>query len=559
VLVCTVDHLMPACESTRGGHQILPMLRLMSSDLVLDEPDDFDLGDIPALTRLVHWAGLLGTRILLSSATLPPAFVQGLFTAYCAGRADFQRHRGRVGRELDVICAWFDEFEVATKSHGNDPDGAAFRANHATFVERRIAHLSEIKDVRRRANILPITLTASAAIDPAGKQAHIGSLLAALMRDKATELHRYHHSVDPVSKKRVSFGLVRMANIDPLFDVAKTLYALGAQDDCRFHLCVYHARHPVLVRAEIERELDTALKRHKPDEVFALPSIRGRVDANPEADQIFIVLATAVAEVGRDHCYDWAIVEPSSMRSIIQLAGRVKRHRSFNCPSDQPNIMLLNENVRSLKNSGKGVAFCWPGFESADFLLNTHRLSDLLTPEQWQTIDARSRIRPRENLSAQSNLADLEHIRLSDLMLGARNDEEQKQIPVNWWWKTRAHLSGVLQEHTRFRSDPQGHQTYYFRPDEDCVSTDFCWLEESGKEISVDSNLLVRIDDNSLFTGPRIEPWGATDYITTLQVLADAQGMEPVDCARKFGTVDLPGREPRQRWRYHPALGFSRA
>ena len=70
LLVCTIDHLVPATESQRGGRQIAPMLRLMSSDLVLDEPDDFDLGDLPALGRLVHWAGLLGARVLLSSATL---------------------------------------------------------------------------------------------------------------------------------------------------------------------------------------------------------------------------------------------------------------------------------------------------------------------------------------------------------------------------------------------------------------------------------------------------------------------------------------------------------
>ena len=59
VLACTVDHLTPATESLRGGRQIAPMLRLMTSDLVLDEPDDFDMADLPALTRLVHWAGLL--------------------------------------------------------------------------------------------------------------------------------------------------------------------------------------------------------------------------------------------------------------------------------------------------------------------------------------------------------------------------------------------------------------------------------------------------------------------------------------------------------------------
>ncbi|NGO91263.1 MAG: type I-F CRISPR-associated helicase Cas3, partial [Halomonas sp.] len=77
LLVCTVDHLVPATESQRGGRQIAPMLRLMSSDLVLDELDDFDIDDLPALTRLVHWAGLLGTRVLVSSATLPPSLVKG--------------------------------------------------------------------------------------------------------------------------------------------------------------------------------------------------------------------------------------------------------------------------------------------------------------------------------------------------------------------------------------------------------------------------------------------------------------------------------------------------
>ncbi|WP_244369768.1 type I-F CRISPR-associated helicase Cas3f [Pseudoalteromonas xiamenensis] len=37
VVVSTIDHLMPATESKRGGKQIAPMLRLLTSDLVLDE------------------------------------------------------------------------------------------------------------------------------------------------------------------------------------------------------------------------------------------------------------------------------------------------------------------------------------------------------------------------------------------------------------------------------------------------------------------------------------------------------------------------------------------
>ncbi|WP_141289085.1 type I-F CRISPR-associated helicase Cas3f, partial [Ideonella azotifigens] len=114
LLVCTIDHLTPATESQRGGRQIAPMLRLMSGDLVLDEPDDFDLADLPALTRLVHWAGLLGARMLLSSATLPPALIQGLFEAYRNGRQHYQRNcsarPGGAETPPAVCCAWVDEF-----------------------------------------------------------------------------------------------------------------------------------------------------------------------------------------------------------------------------------------------------------------------------------------------------------------------------------------------------------------------------------------------------------------------------------------------------------------
>ncbi len=41
VLTCTIDHIMGATETSRGGRYILPSLRLMSSDLVIDEIDDF--------------------------------------------------------------------------------------------------------------------------------------------------------------------------------------------------------------------------------------------------------------------------------------------------------------------------------------------------------------------------------------------------------------------------------------------------------------------------------------------------------------------------------------
>ncbi|MBR7539681.1 hypothetical protein KC221_26205, partial [Mycobacterium tuberculosis] len=70
------------------------MLRLFSGDLILDEPDDFDQHDMPALSRLVHLAGLFGSRVLLSSATLPPDMLEGLFQAYLAGRKIYNEQFG---------------------------------------------------------------------------------------------------------------------------------------------------------------------------------------------------------------------------------------------------------------------------------------------------------------------------------------------------------------------------------------------------------------------------------------------------------------------------------
>ena len=51
VLSCTIDHLMAATETRRGGRYILPSLRLMSSDLVIDEIDDFTGKDLIAIGR----------------------------------------------------------------------------------------------------------------------------------------------------------------------------------------------------------------------------------------------------------------------------------------------------------------------------------------------------------------------------------------------------------------------------------------------------------------------------------------------------------------------------
>lgn len=551
ILVCTIDHLMPATEGTQGGHQIPPMLRLMSSDLVLDEPDDFGMEDLPALSRLVHWAGMLGSRVLLSSATLPPALIEGLFQAYLAGRQQFQQHQGRPSQPLNVCCAWFDEFSAEASDHCG---AETYRTEHQNFVQKRLARLART-DARRHAKILPLSIASA-------KRETVCAELAQALRPQLSRLHQLNGTVDPASGKKISFGLVRFANINPLVAVARELIRLGAERGQRIHLCVYHSRHPLLVRSAIEHRLDRLLNRKQPQVVFAEPEIQEALAASPESDHLFVVLATAVAEVGRDHDYDWAIVEPSSMRSIIQLAGRVRRHRPD--AYSPTNMLLLDTNIQHLTTGMSQPAFLRPGFESPNpaaknFRLQSHRLAELLTLEQLETIDASSRIRERDELWPASNLVDLEHARLRELMQAPTSDRTPLSQPMTLWWTTRAHLSGYMQRRDPFRQDKLGRQRYGLLPDEG-GKIGFYRFGDGGKTVAVD-NLLHRI---SLEPGSGISFWGEPDYAATLASLAERLDMELRECAEKFGGLDLPlkavedGLRVDEEWGYHPVLGFSR-
>ena len=566
LLVCTIDHLTPATESQRGGRQIAPMLRLMSGDLVLDEPDDFDINDLPALTRLVHWAGLLGARVLLSSATLPPALVRGLFEAYRNGRSQFQHNRGDrpsgAARTPEVCCAWVDEFRQA---QSDCADALQFEAAHQAFAAQRHAKLGQ-DPVRRRAALLPLSLEGVAKDD-------MGIHFAKLALDAAVKLHGQHHSADPESGKRVSFGLVRMANIAPLFEVALALYRLGAPPGLRIHLCTYHSQFPLLLRSAIEQRLDQALNRRDGDAVFRLPDVRARIDAHAELDQLFIVLGSPVTEVGRDHDYDWAVVEPSSMRSLIQLAGRIRRHRSGEC--QKPNLMLFNTNLRNFRHPGQ-PAFCKPGFESADFRLQQHHLETLLAVNERDAIDARPRIVAGaiELLQPTQRLVDLEHVRMRQTMLAAtpasaaisRHSRPAALIGVqsnaaSWWNLPPADALStyVLQQQQPFRrKDGTQRVDLVLVPTEEGDDHQLRQYLESPEakvpSVEVEKSRDHRLPD-SVVQGQGIGSWGATDYIVALEELAGEMDLSTAECARRFGSVTLP--ESTSGWRFHPSLGFA--
>ncbi|WP_434155782.1 type I-F CRISPR-associated helicase Cas3f [Pseudomonas sp. JZ134] len=574
MLVCTIDHLMPATEAQRAGRQIAPMLRLMSADLVLDELDDFDLADLPALTRLVYWSGLLGSRVLISSATLPPALVEGMFQAYRAGRAHYQHNRGATSGSIEevpsVACLWVDEFETLS---GRCAEAQQFAKQHDEFVQKRIQALSR-NEPRRCGELVPLKIEAQ-------KEGPLRHEFALQLRDAMLKAHDRHAERCPHSGKRVSFGLVRMANIEPLFDVALELFQLGAPENYRIHLCVYHARFPLMLRSAIEHQLDSTLNRRMPQQVYEREDIRQAIDQSPEQNHLFVVLGSPVTEVGRDHDYDWAVVEPSSMRSLIQLAGRVQRHRNKAC--HVPNILILDSNLRhcAIPKGRDSAAFIRPGFEQEGapfehpFRLTSHRLGKLLHEDEYQTITAGPRIQPRptQDWQPKLSLVDLEHARLAQLMLPTPRTETAQPsrrgvkptlAELNAacaWQYPQAALTWALPQQQPFRYDPSQDVDLVFLPDADEEHLTLHRIHEEARRgkpaiyVPVENSLLQRLDLQSQL-GPRIAPWGRHDGMKLIETHAEAQHLTLRRCAERFATVRVPRSDPG--WRYHPVLGFGK-
>jgi CRISPR-associated endonuclease/helicase Cas3 len=573
MLVCTVDHMVPATESLRAGRQIAPMLRLMSADLVLDELDDYDLNDLPALTRLVHWAAMLGARVVLSSATLPPALVEGMFRAYRAGRTQYQRNRGADGgkrsQQIEVPCLWADEFGAQTATC---TDAAEFVGQHMQFVGKRAARLEKSLPLRR-AELVSLDIAKNLPV------VKVRAEFARHVHDACLRLHADHAEVDPVSGKRTSFGIVRMANIDPLFDVAIALFEFGAPEDTYIHLCVYHACFPLVQRSAIEYQLDGAFNRRgDAQDIYRLQSIRAALDAHPEQDHLFVVLASPVCEVGRDWDADWAVAEPSSMRSLIQLAGRVQRHRGKR--GDKPNVLVFDRNLKALEGrklaSGEPApVFVRPGFERQDesrrFRLRSQRLDRLLSPDEYRTLTALPRIRPRpeSEWTSRERLVDLEQARMAVGMLPRQRmpaavapseDAPMGRDEAAWSWQyPQAALTGVLPQQQPFREDAMRTVTLAFLPDDDEERLVLHRIED--EPTGRGQRLYVPIDrgqrhDITLELGERTSPWGEFDLMALLNEQAEHLDLSLRACSEKLAMVEVPHSE--QGWRYHPWLGFER-
>jgi len=535
ILVSTIDHLTPATEGVRGGRQIVPMLRLLTSDLVLDEPDEFDLNDLPALARLVNWAGMLGAKVLLSSATIPPALAYALFEAYQEGRKAFNTATNQAITKKSVACAWFDEFSVQVSEQENIQ---SFIKAHDEFIQKRIAKLNQDNSIFRKAKLLEIAATTN--LPPL-------NTMSMVIRQGMVALHQDHHQ-QHASGKKISIGLVRIANINPLVAIARLLYANSAPENFRIHYCIYHSQYPLAQRAFIENKLDQVLNRKDTEAIWNCPEIQHALSHYPEQNQIFVVLATSVAEVGRDHDYDWAIAEPSSMRSIIQIAGRIQRHRK-QIPATE-NFYILAKNYKALK--GKEIAYEKPGFEAKNRKLSSHDLHDILEESQFSEPNAIPSIqRPKKwkEMPPFSNLVTLEQIAYRQKLFEHADDKG----PANLWWENQVSWCAEIQRKQPFRaSSPDQAYCLYLEADDDKP----IWQIKNENVSPPQYGVVLDIVNIDLTPASGNQPWFDFNVQTQYEHLAEHLEKPLKYISYCFGQIRLPDYENQMNeWYYSPMLG----
>lgn len=390
LLVSTIDYLIAAGEPGRQGHHVKAFLRMMSSDLVLDEIDGYDPMALVAVLRLIQAAAMAGRNVICSSATLAMPVAHAVAAAFRSGVA---MREGMEGKACGFLCAQIDDILPPSVTLMSTETGTATQAFEAGYRQR----LDAIRQALSARS--PMRIAVLQKLNPLEITAN-GWLNA--VTDGCSRLHAWQGWQFGESGVKVSFGLVRVANIRTAILLARHLSSSLPSDDMAVKIACYHSADFLISRFHKERRLDQLLSRGTENAGIEADAEIQREVAHAAAkgctSLMFIVVATPVEEIGRDHDFDWAVIEPSSAQSVVQTAGRVNRHRMQ--PVTFPNIAILQFNLRHCRNIENGKcedkAFVYPGLELIGDDGSTHDTHDMAELFTWNeadqvTIDARLR------------------------------------------------------------------------------------------------------------------------------------------------------------------------
>ncbi len=378
IVACTVDHLVPATHATSGGDARMA-LRIFTSDLILDEIDNYSAQDLITLGKLCFMVGLAGRHVILMSATMGPYVVQGLFDAWWRGlcikaKLDAPSFNSHIAHPLPARLIFAGNqpgLEVECHDlHTHVP--AKLMLHYNDYVKRTCIKIQATAQ-RRHLDILRLTPLAQAT----DKTRHLRSQIYAEILQGCYQLHQIN--AQKIDNINVSIGFIRFNTAKQAWRYSRWLLERqNHQDAYNYQVVCYHAKHPRLVLGLMDAKLNQLNNRKHDSNWQDLPELQAalaQTKTKTKQDLMIIVVTTTLQETGRDHDYDWAILEPRSVRGEVQAAGRVRRHRPQ--PWDKLNILILSQPLRAFsaqydadkyKTTSLGNLLLWgmPGIETND-------------------------------------------------------------------------------------------------------------------------------------------------------------------------------------------------
>jgi CRISPR-associated endonuclease/helicase Cas3 len=337
VLAATLDTVMKLADGRRGSY-LTHLLRMASSDLIIDEVDMYSPVDLLAIGRLVEAAGFWRSRVTLSSATLSPVIAFALFRAYLAG---VKSRDALDSAETRIFGGWFSDSTSAVIQKIASPEG--FEQEHLAFAGS-VAKIAGAQGKRRVAGYIHRQETADS---PASEQRQqLLSLVAAVKH-----LHRLN-AVSLADERRFSVGCVQVVNVVHCQRFALALAAWAAEEKTREALDIrvvcLHGRLSLASRNWIDGQLNRMLCRKGENGDLAPlvnPFVREFV-AGSSCLNIAVILVSTLETTGRDHDFDWGVIESRQERDILQFAGRIRRHRPPLPDSGFKNLVIWDVPLR---------------------------------------------------------------------------------------------------------------------------------------------------------------------------------------------------------------------
>ncbi len=372
IVVATVDHFVSGAEIRRGSESFMAM-RLMTSDLALDEIDSYSAADLIPIGRLVYMAGLYGRNVVLASASVQKIIVQQLYEAFSIGVSDSLKYNQDESKNI-IVCfgSHFSNTSIAKiliSSNLND-----FNHFYEKFLVQQVLKLKS-SPKKHFAEFIEVKNEKSCDIEN-----------FKIILKSAEQMHKRHSSkiISDEFSIQFSIGFVRWNRTHVCREFAKWIMKeIEIEIGPTIAVFCYHSHMNFIDRRRVEKFLDCGLKRNDLGEMqtfFMSKEFKNWHEINHYPKNVMMLVSTtSIQETGRDHDYDWAILDPYSTRSIVQSAGRVLRHRPNRFPIGA-NIGILRyssqtwfeKNKKDIKS--KDVkSWAYPGIETDEsFIVPSH-------------------------------------------------------------------------------------------------------------------------------------------------------------------------------------------